>query len=403
MLNVSRLLCGASAPGDGLRYGERTERPDAIPRQRSMHYRPVMVWNITRRCNLHCIHCYSESKNVDYPGELSHEQACDVVDDLAGYGVPVLMFSGGEPMMRDDLLSLISRSSERGLRTVLSTNGTLITDETARSLKQAGLSYVGISIDGLEPLNDRFRAKQGAFQDALRGIRISLAHGFRVSLRFTLTRYNMADLDAIFDLVERENIPRFCIYHLAYAGRGNKLLSFDLSHQETREAMDLIFRRTIQAHERGRDVEVLTVDNHADAVYLWQWVRRNMPEREAEVARLIRRNGGNSSGRGIACIDNVGDVHPDQFWRTLTVGNVLDRPFSEIWSDEDNDMLTRLRNRTGLVGGRCATCAHFGICNGNLRVRAESATGDPWAEDPACYLTDDEIRFSGSEPIAPVA
>ena len=266
MLNVSRLLCGASAPGDSLRYGERTEGPNAIPRQRSMHYRPVMVWNITRRCNLHCIHCYSESKNMDYPGELSHEQACDVVDDLSEYGVPVLMFSGGEPLMRDDLLSLIDRSSERGLRTVLSTNGTLITDETAKSLKEAGLSYVGISIDGLEPLNDRFRAKKGAFEDELRGIRISMAQGFRVSLRFTLTRYNMADLDAIFDLVERENIPRFCIYHLAYAGRGNKLLSFDLSHEETRESMDLIFRRTIEAQQRGHDVEVLTVDNHADAV-----------------------------------------------------------------------------------------------------------------------------------------
>lgn len=399
MLNVSRLLCGSSAPGDSLRYGEHVTRADSIPLQESMHYRPVVVWNITRRCNLHCIHCYSESKDQVYDGELSHSQACGVLDDLAEYNIPVLLFSGGEPLMREGILDIIGEAKARGMRTALSTNGTMITPDVAQSLKDAGLAYVGISIDGLETMNDRFRAKKGAYQEAMTGIRNARAAGFRVSLRFTLTRYNMADLDAIFDLVEEEGIPRFCIYHLAYAGRGNKLLSFDLSHAETRDSMDLIFQRTIDLHKRGKDVEVLTVDNHADAVYLMHWVRRNMPERADEVEALVRRNGGNSSGKGIACIDNVGDVHPDQFWRTQTLGNVLDRPFSEIWNDESNELLYGLRHREGRIGGRCGSCAYFDMCNGNLRVRAESAAGDVWAQDPACYLTDDEIISDMPAPV----
>ncbi len=401
MLNVSRLLCGASAPGDGLRYGEGAKRTDSIPRQSTMHQRPVVVWNITRRCNLHCIHCYSESKNVEYPGELTSEQARAVVDDLAEFNIPVLLLSGGEPLMRPDILDVIEYARGKGLRPALSTNGTMITPEVAASLKEAGLAYVGISIDGLQAVNDRFRGKKGAFGEALEGIRNCREAGFRVSLRFTLTRHNMDDLDAIFDLVAEEGIPRVCIYHLAYAGRGNKLLSFDLSHDETRKAMDLIFQRTIDANERGRELEVLTVDNHADAVYLLQWVRRNAPERESEVGELLRRNRGNSSGSGIACIDNVGDVHPDQFWRVQTLGNVLERPFSEIWQDEGIELLYKLRNRNGLVKGRCARCGYFDLCNGNLRVRAESATGDMWAEDPACYLTDDELELTAPAVAGP--
>lgn len=399
MLNVSRLLCGTNSPGDALRYGDKPKHPDSIITRGPVHSRPVVVWNITRKCNLHCIHCYSESKNQDYPGELTHEQACDVVDDLAEYGAPVVMFSGGEPLMRDDVPELISRATEKGLRTVLSTNGTKIDEATALDLKQRGLSYVGISIDGLESLNDRFRAKKGAYKEAIRGIRNCIAAGFRVSLRFTLTRYNMADLDEIFDLVEQENIPRFCIYHLAYAGRGNKLLSFDLSHDETRESMDLIFKRTLDFHQRGLEVEVLTVDNHTDAVYLLKWIERNDPNRVDEARKLLGRNGGNSSGRGIACIDNVGDIHPDQFWRTLTVGNVLERPFSEIWQDDDNEALSQLRNRRGLLKGRCAECGFIDLCNGNLRVRAESASGDRWAPDPACYLTDEELEIPTVQPM----
>lgn len=401
MLNVSRLLCGTSAPGDGLRYGESAKRSDSIPRQATMHQRPVVVWNITRRCNLHCIHCYSESKNVEYPGELSNEQAYAVIDDLADFNIPVLLLSGGEPLVRPDILDVIEYARSKGLRPALSTNGTMITPDVASSLKEAGLAYVGISIDGLQALNDRFRGKKGAFHEALEGIRNCRAVGFRVSLRFTLTRYNVDDLDAIFDLVEQEGIPRVCIYHLAYAGRGNKLLSFDLSHEETRKAMDLIFRRTIELNEHDRQVEILTVDNHSDAVYLLKWVQQNAPELESEVSELLHRNRGNSSGKGIACIDNVGDVHPDQFWRVQTLGNVLERPFSEIWQDESIELLYKLRNRRGLVKGRCANCSYFDICNGNLRVRAESATGDMWAEDPACYLTGDELEITTSPLASP--
>ncbi|HAL48117.1 MAG: radical SAM protein [SAR202 cluster bacterium] len=394
MLNVSRLLCGTTAPGDAIRYGDAPTRADSIPRMGSIHGKPVVVWNITRTCNLHCLHCYAEAKEQAFEGELTHEQAEVVVDDLAQYQIPVLLFSGGEPLMRFDIMDLITRAKESGLRPGLSTNGTAITPQVAAELKRAGLTYVGISIDGLKTVNDKFRGKKGAFDNALAGIRASLAEDFRLSLRFTLTRHNLADLDAIFDLVEQEGIDRVCIYHLAYAGRGNKLLPFDLSHQETRDAMDLIFRRTIDFHDRGKELEILTVDNHADAVYLHHWVKENMPDRMEEVTRLLSRNKGNSSGRGISCIDNVGDVHPDQFWRTATVGNVLERPFSEIWQDDNVELLHQLRNRKGLLKGRCSQCNFVDLCNGNLRVRAESSTGDTWAEDPACYLTEAELGIA---------
>lgn len=393
MINVTRLLAGRETLGDALRYGEGP-RAGGPPRQASVHQKPITVWNVSRRCNLRCVHCYSASDNVAYPGELTTVEGKAMIDQLADYGVPVLLFSGGEPMMHPDLFELMNYAKLRGLRTVLSTNGTLISNITLQYLKATNVSQIGISIDGLGTVNDQFRGRKGAFGDALHGIQLSLAHGIRTSLRFTLTRHNMHQLDELFDLVEEENIPRFCIYHLAYAGRGGDLLASDLSHAETREAMDLIFRRTQDFAARGVDTEVLTVDNHADGVYLYQRVLAEDPDRAPEVFDLLTRNGGNSTGRGISSVDNLGDIHGDQFWWTHTFGNVKDRPFGEVWEDTSNPLMAGLKDRKSLLKGRCADCKFVSMCNGNLRVRAETAYGDMWATDPACYLTDEEIGIA---------
>ncbi len=388
MLSVTRLLCDVATPGDDLRYGERTA---ANSRPAPVHHRPVVVWNITRRCNLHCAHCYASSHDQDYPGELSTEQAKAVLDDLGGFKVPVLLFSGGEPTARPDLPELIAYAREVGVRPAVSTNGTLLTREMTQRLWDAGLDRVGISIDGLETTNDKFRGAKGAFQAALAGIRNSIAIGMRVSLRLTMTKQNVDDLPGVFDLSEEEGVPRVCIYHLAYAGRGEKLLTFDLEHDRRREAVEFVFERTRQSHNGGTGLEVLTVDNHVDAPMLLLWSKMHAPERTEEIERLLRRNRGNSTGQGIGCIDNLGNVHPDQFWWNQTVGNVLERPFSEIWSDPENELLAKLRDRQSLLPERCRGCKWLSMCNGNLRVRAESATGDTWGMDPACYLTDEEI------------
>jgi len=274
---------------------------------------------------------------------------------------------------------------------VISTNGTLITQKMAGELKRIGLSYVGVSLDGMEGTNDRFRGVKGAFAAALRGIRNCQDVGIKVGLRFTINRRNASDIPEIFSLLESENIPRVCFYHLVYAGRGTRLMEEDLDHLETRKAVDLIIDRTQDLHKRGKPVEVLTVDNHADGPYLYLRLLREGSPRAAEVLKLLEMNEGNSSGVGIGCVSWDGSVHADQFWRHHSFGNVRQRPFSEIWMDRNEPLMAKLKEKRKHVKGRCAACRWLNVCSGNFRVRAEAVTGDPWAPDPACFLTDEEI------------
>ena len=392
MIGISKLYCGTVEASDPLRYGRQSGKLPSHLLQFSKDKKPVVVWNVGRRCNLRCVHCYSHSRDVDYTGELSTDEGLRLIDDLADFGVPVVLFSGGEPLMRPDILQLIARARARHLRAVVSTNGTLIGEEMAARLKEVDLSYVGVSLDGLRETNDRFRGIPGAFDRALAGIRTCLRMGIKVGLRFTMNRRNAQDIGGIFDLLEQEGIPRVCFYHLVYAGRGSHLVQEDLSHAETRAAVDLIMDRTRALHANGKPIECLTVDNHCDGPYVYLRLQREAPRRAADVLELLKMNGGNSSGTGIGCISWDGAVHFDQFWRHYSPGNVRDRSFGDIWSDTSNDLLAKLRNRKQHLKGRCATCRWLDVCNGNFRVRAEAVTDDVWACDPACYLTDEEIR-----------
>ena len=378
MISISRLLCNAIAPGDDLRYGE-----DPKP--------PIVVWNCTQRCNLRCVHCYARAQDKVYHGELTTEESKVFIQDLSDFGVPVILFSGGEPTLRKDIIELATWAKQLGVRPVLSTNGTLITEQLAEAIAQVGFGEVGISIDGIGAANDQFRGQEGAFEAALSGIRRLKALEHRVSLRLTITRHNFRELPAIFDLVEREGIDRICFYHLAYAGRASDMQAEDVSHEETREVVDLIIDRTLDLHRRGLDKEVLTVDNHTDAVYVYLKATEEYPDRAPAIMELLRRNGGNSSGLRIAAVDNRGDVHPDQFWWHYSLGNVRQRKFGDIWTDTSEPLLQGLRARKPMLSGRCGRCRYLDICNGNLRVRAEAVHGDIWADDPACYLTDEEI------------
>jgi len=391
MLSVTRLLCGTATPGDALRYGRHSGKLPSHLLHYSEDKRPIVVWNLVRRCNLRCLHCYSDSRDQDYPGELSTEEGLRFIDDLAAFGVPTLLFSGGEPLMRPDLFELAAYAREKGLRCVLSTNGTLIDETTALKIKHAGFAYVGVSIDGLEETHDRVRGEKGAFQRTLQGIRNCRDIGIRVGLRFTVHRLNVQELPSIFDLMEQERIPRCCIYHLAYAGRGDRIRRSDLAPGETRAVVDTIFDRAEDFHSRGVENDILTVDNHADGPYLYMRLKQRQPERADEVYQMLRWNGGNQSGIAIACVDNLGNVHPDQFSWHHTFGNVKDRPFGEIWQDTSHPVMALLKNRKPHLKGRCRECRYLDICNGNLRVRAEKFYGDILAPDPACYLTDEEI------------
>jgi 12,18-didecarboxysiroheme deacetylase len=391
MVGVSKLYCGAVEPGDVLRYRRHSKELPSHLLQFSADKKPVVVWNVTRRCNLKCVHCYAQADAAAAPDELTHAEGLALLDDLKTFGVPVVLFSGGEPLMRPDLFELVSHTVALGMRAVISTNGTLITREVALRLKDLGLSYVGISLDGIEPTHDRFRGKKGSFAAAMAGVRRCQEVGLKVGLRFTLNRANFQEVPAIFDLVEAQHIPRICFYHLVYTGRGSELLDQALSHAETRDTVDLICERTQRLFERDQPVEVLTVDNHADGPYIYLKLLKENQTRAAEVLELLQMNEGNNSGRGIGCVSWDGQVHADQFWRHLSFGNVRERPFSDIWMDLSNPLLAKLKDKKRYVTGRCATCRWLSACAGNFRVRAEALTGDLWAPDPACYLTDEEI------------
>jgi 12,18-didecarboxysiroheme deacetylase len=394
MIGISKLYCGTVEPSDALRYGRDSSKLPSHLLQFSKDKRPVIVWNVTRRCNLKCVHCYAHAKDVHFENELTTEQGKELIDDLADFGAPVMLFSGGEPLVRKDLPQLAAYAVDKGMRAVISTNGTLITPKMARTLKEIGLSYVGISLDGMQEINDRFRGVMGAFRSALEGIRNSQDAGIKVGLRFTINKFNVGEIPKIFQLLEEMDIPRVCFYHLVYAGRGTELVKEDLSHDATREALDLIIDETRRLYEKGKPKEVLTVDNHADGPYVYLRLLKEDPRRAKEVLELLKWNEGNNSGRGIGCVSWDGEVHADQFWRHYSFGNIKERPFSQIWTDTSEALLGKLKEKKKHVKGRCATCRWLDVCGGNFRVRAEAVSGDVWAPDPACYLTDEEITLT---------
>ena len=386
MINITKLYCGLSQSADALRYGQGHGAPRTAAERK-----PIVVWNITRRCNLKCIHCYSDSDAREYPGELSWDQCTGVLDDLTQFGVPGVLLSGGEPLIHPRFFDIAAYARGKGLRLTLSTNGTLIDREAAQRLKDTGFAYVGISLDGIGATHDHFRGRQGAFDKTVQAFRHCKAVGQKVGLRLTLSSHNLADLDRILDFIEAEDIDRVCFYHLVYSGRGSNVV--DVTHKQTREAVDKIIDRTAKWAATGRPREVLTVDQPADGAYLYLRLREENPARAEEVLDLLRWNGGGAhgSGTGIGNIDTQGNVHPDQFWQSLTLGNVKQRPFSEIWSDSTNETLAALRNRTGHLEGKCADCRFLDVCGGGFRVRAVQVHDNLWAPDPACYLSEQEI------------
>ena len=384
------------------RFMQELERPSA-PGPARKPPGPVVIWNLVRRCNLNCLHCYSISADVDFPGELSKAEVFEVMEDLKRFGVPVLILSGGEPLLRKDLFEIAARSRAMGFYTGLSTNGTLIDAGMAERIAATGFDYVGVSLDGLRETHDRFRRKTGAFDASLAGIRHCRARGIKVGVRFTLTQGNAADLPGVLALAEHEGLDKFYLSHLNYAGRGNKNRAQDAQHELTRKVMDELFERCWDYQRRGLAKEFVTGNNDADGAYLLGWVRRRFPGREAHLRARLAEWGGNASGVNVANIDNLGNVHPDTMWWDTTLGNVRERPFSEIWSDTSGALMAGLKRRPRPVKGRCAQCAWLAICNGSSRVRALKLTGDPWEEDPGCYLTDEEIGIAPGSARVPLA
>ncbi len=378
-------------------YMEELQHPTPIgPRRRPPG--PVVIWNLIRRCNLACLHCYTNSFDQDFTGELSTQEVYRVMDNLKEYKVPVLILSGGEPLLRPDIFDIAERAKKMGFYTGLSTNGTYITEANIERIAGLGLDYVGISLDGIGEVHDRFRRKEGAFEGAIRGIRLCRKNGIKVGIRCTLTQENHQSLDGLLELQVKEDINKFYLSHLNYSGRGNRNRGKDAHYEMTREAMDKLFDAAWNSVQRGEGREFVTGNNDADGVYLLHWVRRKMPEKEAHLRAKLAQWGGNSTGVNIANIDNLGNVHPDSFWWDYTLGNVRERPFSTIWEDRTDPLMAGLKSENRVLKGRCGSCAYFDVCNGNTRVRAWQVTKDFWAEDPGCYLTDEEIGIPSHAP-----
>lgn len=384
MINISTLYAGQDNASDAVRYAKPSDPKDI---------RPIVVLNLTRRCNLRCIHCYSDSDGNRAPAELSTDEVVALLDDLANYGVKFVLFSGGEPLTRSDIFELAAHAVRRGLRVTLSTNGTLITSKMAKKIAAAGFSYVGVSFDGLGAVNDVFRGAPGAFEQAKRGMYHIAGLGVRVGLRLTFTKHTVDDLDAVLRFIENEPVSRACFYHLAYAGRGDLIRTDDLPVWKRRTAIDKLCHAARFFADRDLHKEILTVDNHSDGPYLYLKLLQINPVRAEQVRQRLNRHGGarTSSGVGLAEIDWVGNVHPDQFSMHRTIGNIRTQPFSEIWTNPSDVYHRQLHNRLAHLKGRCASCRFRTMCGGGLRSRAEAATGDPWAPDPSCLLSEEEI------------
>jgi radical SAM protein with 4Fe4S-binding SPASM domain len=355
--------------------------------------RPVVFWNLTDRCNLSCTHCYNKSgPECTTKGELTTTEALGVIDDLADMGVPLILFTGGEPLMRADIWDLAHHAKSRGLKMALSTNGTLITPEIARRIKDSGIEYAGISLDGaIAETHDRFRNSPGAFENTIKAFTACKEAGLRCGVRVTLTRENCGELEALVDLALSLGASRFCLYWLVPTGRGSDSYSrLQLDREEVIEALSLLYHKAKETDPA--DMEFLTVDAPQDCIHLLMSMEKEGSEDLTDARELLESlKGGCSAGTRVANIDAHGNVFPCQFARSpeFLVGNLRDRPFSMLWENRENPALSRFRQKPVRFKGRCAECSWRDLCGGGCRVRAHATDGDFFAEDPFCFLVGD--------------
>jgi len=386
MLDITKLL-SLNIEEDSIRYHKECEKSTTGVKKGNG---PVVVWNITHKCNYKCEHCYSNSGSFEEKEEmLSLEEVKRIVDELALEKVPVILLSGGEPLMRKDIFTIIEYIRDKGINVSISTNGSLIDEITAKLLKKLGVGYVGISIDGSEEINDKFRGVKGAFSSSIKAINNCKDSNQKVGLRFTLQKNNFHRVPYILSLMDEMDIKRICFYHLVPQGRGKEIQNQMLSSDETRKVMDYLYTYC-KDKEINTEKEILTVDNHTDAPYLYLKLLKEDNEKANKVLELLEINGGNRSGMALVNIDWMGNVYPDQFTRFLKLGNLKNQSFQEIWHG-DNRVLNSLRDRKAQLKGKCNYCKWLQICNGNLRARAYSVNEDIWSEDPGCYLMEGEI------------
>lgn len=339
----------------------------------------ILIWNLTNRCNLYCAHCYS-SASTPGDGELSIDEVGRLVPQLSGAGVRFAILSGGEPLVREDLFDIAAALRENGIRTYLSTNGLLVDVQNVERIRD-NFDYAGISIDGTPEVHDGFRGKMGAYRESLKALRLCMERGLKVGLRFTLAPMTLSSLPFIFDLVEKEGIPKIYVSHLVYSGRGRRLS--DLEMKEYRDAAGFVMGKAFEYVEGGVGIDVVMGNNEADAVLLAREFEKRYPGKYESMYETLKEWGGNQAGVRVINIDFHGDVKPDPFF-LHSLGSIREKPLDEIL--DSKGMLSMLRERPRRLLGRCGDCPYIEICNGGSRARAYAAFGDYREEDPACFI-----------------
>lgn len=343
---------------------------------------PLFVWNVTSRCNLFCSHCYRDSALTSQGQDLSDTKCFELIPQIKGLNPPIVLLSGGEPLLRKNIFDIVRECKACGLRVGLSTNGTLINRDMAFAISRSKVDYVGISIDGKKGTHDAFRGSNGAFEASWEAIRLLNELRVKTGVRFTLTGGNYPDLMDILERTVQSGSKRFCLYHLVYAGRAGR--SQDLAIKDKRTCLEGFFKKVGELVLKNPDFEVLTTDNPADALFLSELSGIN----ETGFSCLSAQ-GGCSAGERVVYLDSSGEVYPCQFLRERSLGSVLESSLSALWENTENPFLSQLRNKKDLVTGKCGSCRHKNICAG-CRARALAYHGSLWAEDPACYLEDHE-------------
>ncbi len=361
MISISRLYLGIENPSDKFRYHSDSNSG------------PVIVYNCTSKCSQNCLHCYSASSSGS---ELNTAGAKHLLTQLAEVKCPVVLFSGGEPLERADIFELLDFSHSLGLRTVLSTNGNLIDSQIAEKLFDAGVNYVGISIDGEQKTHEEFRGTIGGFEKAVAAVKFCKNANLKTGLRFTITNRNFNQIKYIFSLAAQLNVQRICFYHLISAGRAAKN-NLKCTASQTIQALNDIVD-CAQDYAKQGVTEVLTVGNHADGPFILSRLKQENSPQYEKALDLLAKFGGNKIGTKILAIDSAGTVHPDQFWQNFSLGNVTEIKLEEIYKKS----LNIFADKTKSAPDRCKNCNWLKICGTNMcDLRLE----------PDCYLTDDQI------------
>ncbi len=375
MLRISRLIREASA-GHGAAVDRRGH---------------VVIWNVTGRCNLACHHCYARARTGSE--ELTPHEACKVIDEIARQDIFVLILSGGEPLLREDLFDLIAHARARGISCALSTNGTLIGEKQVRRLEESGIGYVGISIDGTPQTHDRFRGKAGAYEASLKAIRLCRQAGIKVGLRFSLTSLTAPGLPAAFELVEREDLPKIYLSHLNYVDKG--MQRWAPAPTKIREVMRFVLAKASEyADHEDRFREIVSGNNTADGPYLFLTMKRERPSLAPRIRDLLVRRQIDAWRSRLFNIDARGDVHPDPFCPNLSFGNVRRTPLRDILLLSQDSPLEASQKGYRSLTGRCGRCVLSDLCGGNSRPRAFAETNSWWGSDPQCYLTLEETGMN---------